>query len=338
MVHLRSYAEDKPVTVIAPQRLAVTTPAGKGLLPLYVSRDWSKPQPDITRAIVFFHGKLRNADVYNASGLKAIEAAGAAGKHTVLITPQFLGQVDVNEHHVANDVLRWAPEAWMAGADAISPAAISSYSAMDAILAQLSDRTIFPNLKDVVVAGHSGGGQVVQRYAVVGRGEAALLKAGTSVRYVVANPSSYVYFNTDRPQLDSKLTDMRFAPFDGGSCKKFNRWKFGVEDPPPYVGENLFANMEAAYARRDVIYLLGLDDTDPNHPELDKTCGAEAEGPYRLFRGTAYFRYMQSRHPNALTQQLWDVPGVGHDGDRMFNSQCGLAALFEVKTCMTQVH
>jgi hypothetical protein len=28
-----------------------------------VSADWSKPQPDITRAIIILHGRLRNADV-----------------------------------------------------------------------------------------------------------------------------------------------------------------------------------------------------------------------------------------------------------------------------------
>jgi pimeloyl-ACP methyl ester carboxylesterase len=334
----RLHAEDKPVSVIAAQRLTITTAKGKGQLPLYVSRDWTKPQPDVVRAFVIFHGKLRNADVYYASGQKALATAGEAGKHTILIAPQFLGQADVNEHHVPNDVLRWAPEAWMGGADATGPAPISSYTAIDAVLMQLADKTIFPNLKDVIIGGHSGGGQVVQRYAVVGRGESALVARGIHVRYVVANPSSYVYFSTDRPVLTSKLNDIHFAPFDAGSCKKFNHWKFGVEDPPPYIGDHSFTDMEAAYAHRDVIYLLGLDDTDPNHPELDKTCGAEAEGPYRLYRGTAYYRYMQSRHDNALTQQLWTVPGVGHDGDKMFNSSCGLAAVFDLGACTTQVH
>jgi hypothetical protein len=41
-----------------------------------------------------------------------------------------------------------------------------------------------------VVAGHSGGAQVVQRYAIAGKAELALTREGVGVRYVVANPST----------------------------------------------------------------------------------------------------------------------------------------------------
>src|SRR5690242_10274500 len=54
----------KPVKVVANARLAV---GSKGTLPLYVSADWSKPLPDITRAVLVLHGRLRNADVYYRS-------------------------------------------------------------------------------------------------------------------------------------------------------------------------------------------------------------------------------------------------------------------------------
>jgi hypothetical protein len=321
-----------PVKVIAPQMLQVTTAKGTGMSPLYVSRDWSKPQPDVTRALLVFHGRLRNADVYNASGQKAIASAGAEGKTTILITPQFLTQMDIDAFHLPPAVLRWTSEGWMSGEDALAPAAISPFTIIDMILKRLSDRTIFPNLKEVVLAGHSAGGQVMQRYAVVGRGESALTAEGIHVRYVVSNPSSYVYFSADRP--DGKGG---FAPFDASSCKKFNRWKYGIIDPPPYVGSTSFADIEATYAHRDVTYLLGGADTDPNHPVLDKTCSGEAEGPYRLARGTSYLHYMQMRHPDGLTQKAWEVPGVGHDGDKMFNSKCGLTALFDIGKCTTPI-
>jgi hypothetical protein len=92
---------------------------------------------------------------------------------------------------------------------------------------------------------------------------------------------------------------------------------------------------------REVVYLLGTQDTDPNHPALDKSCSGELEGPYRFFRGKAYFRYIQIRHPElaaeSAAQQLWAVPGVDHDGDRMLNSPCGLAALFDTGACTTRI-
>jgi len=60
---------------------------------------------------------------------------------------------------------------WEGGDNANGPITVSSFEALDAILGRLADRTIFPNLKTVVLAGHSGGAQVVQHYAIVGKGE-----------------------------------------------------------------------------------------------------------------------------------------------------------------------
>ena len=71
------------------------------------------------------------------------------------------------------ETLRWGHFGWEAGDDAHGPAPISSFAALDAILARLADRASFPALKTVVIAGHSGGGQLVQRYAVAGHGEDA---------------------------------------------------------------------------------------------------------------------------------------------------------------------
>jgi pimeloyl-ACP methyl ester carboxylesterase len=332
-----------PVKSVADHLLPVGTPAGRGELPLYISMngasvDLSQPQPSVVRALLIFHGKLRNADDYNKSGLTAIRNAGKAGMGTLLITPQFLAQVDIDQYHLPSNILRWAPEAWMGGDDATS-APVSSFDAIDAILARLADRRIFPNLKSVIVAGHSGGGQVVQRYAVVGHGGDALLRVGIHVRYVIANPSSYLYFSPERPVLKAE-TEFAFALPAKTCYAKYDLWKYGVNDPPRYVGERSFTELEQNYLHRDVRYLLGTNDIDPNHPALDKSCSGEDEGPYRFFRGKAYFRYLELRHPEleqpSASQQLWFVSGVEHDGDKMFNSACGLAALFDAGSCSTR--
>jgi pimeloyl-ACP methyl ester carboxylesterase len=332
-----------PVKAVADHLLPVITAKGRGQLPVYISADGvrldlSTPQPSIVRALLVFHGKLRDADVYNQSGLKAIQSAGDAGRGTLLITPQFLAQVDIDRYRLPSTVLRWAPEAWMGGDDALG-VPISSFAAIDAILARLADRTIFPNLKTVVLAGHSGGGQVVQRYAVVGRGAEALTRNGVHVRYVIANPSSYVYFSPDRPVLRAK-DEFTFAPPVKSCFGRYDDWKYGVHQPPPYVSGASFTSLEQEFLERDVRYLLGTKDTDPEHPALDKSCAAEDQGPFRFFRGKAYFRYLELRHPEleqpSASQQLWFVPGVEHDGDRMLNSACGLAALFDAGTCSTR--
>jgi pimeloyl-ACP methyl ester carboxylesterase len=312
-------ANRKPVKVVATARIQV---GSEGSLPLYVSADWSKPLPGITRAILVLHGRLRNADVYYRSALTAQAAAGDAGKSTIMIVPQFLAGIDVAAYHLRADTLHWSLEGWEGGDPAEGPQPASSFDALDAILARLADQHLFPDLKQVVVAGHSGGGQVVQRYAIATKGEAALKADNIAIRYVVANPSSYAYFSAERPE-----------PQIAASCPGYNKWKYGMEARPPYLASSSPAELEQRYVARQVIYLLGTKDTNPDHPALDKSCMAEAQGPYRYARGHSYAAVMAARDGGTPNHRLWDVADVGHDGDKMLTSPCGLAALFDLAGC-----
>jgi pimeloyl-ACP methyl ester carboxylesterase len=328
LIITQAHAEDedaanrKPVKVVADSRIAV---GSQGMLPLYVSADWSKQQAGITRAILVLHGRLRNADVYYRSALTAQAAAGDAGKSTIMIVPQFLAAIDVEAYHLPADTLHWSLEGWEGGDAAEGPQPASSFDALDAILARLADRKLFPDLKQVVVAGHSGGGQVVQRYAIATKGEAALKADNIAIRYVVANPSSYAYFSADRPE-----------PQTAASCPGYNDWKYGMEARPPYLASLSPAELEQRYVARQVIYLLGTRDTNPNHPALDKRCMAEAQGPYRYARGHAYAAAMAARDGGTPNHRVWDVADVGHDGDKMLTSPCGLAALFDLPGCAAE--
>lgn len=322
----------QPVKVVADQRWVVSTPAGTGNIPLYVSRDWSQPQAGVTRVVLIFHGRLRDADVYLQSASQALSATGDAGQSTLLVVPQFLADADVTAHGLPATMLHWGFESWMGGEFAHGPAPISSFDVIDSLLKRLADQRQFPNLKQVVLAGHSGGAQVVQRYAVVGRAGDALIKQGIAVRYVAANPSSYLYFSRDRPDGLGK-----FVPLADAKCPDFNRWKYGWDNAPAYALATPPSALETRYIERDVVYLLGGADTNPNHPALDKSCAAETQGAYRLSRGLAYASYLTQRHPDHHPRVV-QVPGVGHDADRMFNSVCGLDALFDTGRCERLKH
>jgi pimeloyl-ACP methyl ester carboxylesterase len=319
----------EPVKVVAPDRLDVPTATGIARLAIFVSAAWAMPRPEVTRAVLVIHGILRNADVYYANALKARAAGGPEAASSLMVVPQFLSDDDAKAHGLGFDTLVWQRDGWSAGMDAVAPSPISSFAALDAIMAKLADGALFPNLSSVVVAGHSGGGQVVQRYAAVGKGESALAARGIRVRYVVANPSSYLYFTDERPGPDGRL-----APFAGAAaCPNYNHWKYGFAGGvPDYVDQTVEA-YEARYAGRDVVYLLGTDDLNPNHPRLDKSCMGEAQGPYRYARGHWFVAQMQARLAASFTHRLYDVPGVGHEAGKMFGSACGLAALFDTAGC-----
>ena len=238
------------------------------------------------------------------------------------ITPQFLAQVDVTGCAPGADTFAGACKLARRISGERSGAA-ERFSVLDAILLRLAIASRFPALREIVVAGHSAGGQLVQRYAIVGRAPAAVASATLAVRFVVANPSSYLYFTPERPAGSG------FAPFDAAACPEFNRWKYGIEAPPPYVAGNV-ADLESRYldTRRHAICSACWTSIRTIRYSINRA-RPRRKAPYRLARGLAYVRYLEMRHPGGTRQSLAEVAGVDHDALGMFASSCGLAVLFD---------
>jgi len=344
----------RPVQAVSHTTLTV---AG-GALAYYASEDLQQPQPNIRRAIIVIHGKLRNSDQYYANmHEEAAQVEGtSASREILVIAPQFLSMLDTAPNHVAPDVLRWRGNGWMAGEPAVAPSPVSSYAALDAFLKILSDRSRFPQLREVVLAGHSGGAQVVQRYAFASQAAAALTRQGIPVRFLVASPSSYLYFDEKRPVSTPDVSapspsevaagyektaplSVNFEPFDGAHCPNFNDWKYGTNALSPYVRDQWAQTKEGAekreqaYMRLDLTYLVGGNDDDPQQSALDKSCAAEAQGPQRVARAAAYQAYLHQRDNLTVAQPFYIVPGVGHNESRMFKSVCARHVLFGTAGC-----
>jgi hypothetical protein len=300
--HLTDMKERQPnqfaVAEIATHRLDLND---IGVLPIYLSEDLDAGLPHVQSVLVMLHGRLRDAAVYYRTAIAAV----AQRPGWLVVVPQFLAEVDITAHDLPARILRWSLTGWMGGDAAISPSGLSTFAVLDALLMRLSGRA--PALRRLVLAGHSGGAQMVQRYALLGEKPA-------STHYVVANPSSYAFLDLARPE-----------PTDG--CPDFDRWKYGLSDLPAYAGGGTRDQIAARYVRRNVTYLLGGDDTDPAHPALDKTCEARCQGPHRRARGEAFYAALKSRFPNS-PHRLRIVPGIGHNGADIFNSTDGIEALF----------
>ncbi|WP_343654060.1 alpha/beta hydrolase [Paraburkholderia caribensis] len=319
-----SSRQNAPVAHVADQAMRVVTPEGDGTLPLYADRNIDAVQPDVTRVFIIVHGTLRNADQYFATGQQVLAAAGPDATRTMIVAPQFLTTRDLRAFPMPESTLAWSEAGWKEGAPARRPAPVSSFAALDALLEHFDDRQRYPALSSVTVIGHSAGAQVVQRYAVAGRAGEALARDGIHVRYVVANPSSYLYFDDERP-----VSRGVFQHVDTQACPRAVEWKYGMADAPTYVASQDAAQIEARYAKRDVVYLLGMEDVNPRTHFIDRSCAAMAQGPFRLARGLAYFDYLQRRYPVGLNQRVVEAPGAGHDARRMLTSECGMAVLFD---------
>src|SRR5262249_30285679 len=126
----------KPVKAVAPTVIEVPV-AGEApaLFPMYVSEDWSRPMPELRRAVLVFHGLTRNADAYFEGALAARTKAGSAGAGVLMISPQFLAVEDVEAHHLPARILAFNWNRWAGGEHALIPAPVSSFAAIDAVLA-----------------------------------------------------------------------------------------------------------------------------------------------------------------------------------------------------------
>jgi len=327
------YDEPVPAPRQAPpprwQALSLGKPGHAYKIAAYANRDLARGElRGIRHLLVVFHGVKRDADHYYEEAARLLAANPAYASNTLIVAPRYVGSIDSGFPGVA----AWRKSSWEEGGESVQapgrPAPVSSFQVIDDLLRGLADRKRLPLLESIVLAGHSGGAQLVQRYAVLNNLDGALRRDGVAVRYVIANPSSYLYLGSERPRPGGQ----GYARYERGICPTYNQYKYGPDKLPAYARETDESRLFVRYADRDVTYLLGSADNNPEHRLLDKSCGAEAQGATRLARGLGYLRYeylLASRGPRPvpLRRQGYEVAGVGHDSGRMFGSECGVRAL-----------
>lgn len=325
-------AAETTAKLLPPLRLLGVDVAGAALqLPYLADLPIDAPAPAARQVFIVLHGIERDASAYFTFAVRAAESAGRSVRSsTLVVAPRFPGRAEARREGLGEGVPLWRTQAWKEGEDSVGavgdPALrVSSFAALDALLATLADRSRFPALERVVLAGHSAGAQFVQHYAAASDGEDALKAIGVSVRYVVANPSSYVYLDGSRPGLDAGQTAMRAA------CPGYDDWKYGLRNLPSYLeASGGAAGVRARYEHRDVVYLAGERDSDPQHANLDSSCAAMLQGPDRLARAASFRAHLEGFYgPAAARHRFVIVPRVGHNARRMLKSSTARPYLFE---------
>lgn len=274
----------------------------------------------ITRALIMVHGAGRDADNYFRTAVAAAFLAGALDD-TLVIAPRFASTDGDCDDSLATYEVSWScgGDSWRSGGVASVGGPLTSYDFADEILRKLARRQTFPNLRTIVVAGHSAGGQFANRYAMANRVHDTL---GISITYVVANPSSYAYLDPTRPGGD--LAD--FRPFgDRANCTTYDRWPYGLQNRTGYTSNATDEQLRRQAATRPTSYLLGQLDTLPL-AGFDSSCPAMAQGPNRLERGQAYGRYMSQKFGAHHTVAV--IPLCGHNARCMFTAEPALPVLF----------
>jgi pimeloyl-ACP methyl ester carboxylesterase len=293
----------------------------------------------VTRALVIIHGTLRNADHYFTTATGAAFLAHALGD-TIVIAPAIHSADGDCKDQLARGEVSWAcgGNSWRAGGQAVGDSTLTSFDFIDAILKRLADKSVFPNLKRIVVAGHSAGGQFVSRYEMSNTVGDHL---GVAVAYVVANPSSYAWPDATRllpvddgePAAailawkdDTVHTKFSFGPFNAAQAPDFDRWPYGLEDRVGGYASRLSEDqLKKQLVARPTTYLLGQVDTLPLGG-FDGSPSAMAQGATRRQRGEAFVSYING-HLGAKAR-LIIVPECGHNDRCVFTTDSVLPVIF----------
>lgn len=305
-------------------------------IPYCYSHELGQQSDGVLRAVIVVHGQKKNAPGCFRSILKAVSQVEGTGQETIVLAPQFLVEKDVDEFCLGEDVLFWNSRSWKQGDESENtkkhprPEQVTSFAVVDNIMERLADRSNFPQLLQIVVAGHSAGGQFVNRYAAGSPVHSRIEgNCGIQLRYIAANPSSYLYLDGKRcvkGEIDHfEVPDFTDCPAE------YNKYKYGLENLNDYMAATGAAEIRSQYQRRELIYLLGNEDDNPDSCSLDNTCMAKLQGRHRLERGIIYYNYLLAHYEGEVqNHKRVIVPNVGHSSNDMFNSKIGVKYLFEL--------
>ena len=218
---------------------------------------------------------------------------------------------------------------------------MSPFSVYDELISLYSNKLNFPNVKSIKIVGHGGGALVAQRYAAL-RNSPDSSSSSPSLRYVLGNPSSMLYFTTDRATTKYQ------------SCDVLNIYYYGLDqyDAPYSTNINNPCSLFKTYAARDVRYLVSLGDTSTTNG--DQSCGARAQGGApREQRSRTYWKYIHllagvkasslSNYPGTFASLqnnarpdfntdikhiISTIQNAGHSEVETFTSPQGLQAIF----------
>jgi pimeloyl-ACP methyl ester carboxylesterase len=295
---------------------------------IYRSYPLDTKNEKITRALVMVHGAQRDADNYFRTAVAAA-FLGDALEDTIVIAPRFASNSAAGragtggggcQDALAQHEVNWpcGGDSWRSGGIATNNDKLTSYDLADEILLKLAQKSVFPNLKAIVVAGHSAGGQFVTRYEMANKVHE---KLGVAITYIVANPSSYAYLDAARPNAEVKFG--RFG--DSRNCTTFDQWPYGLQNRTGYTARLSDDELKKQLVSRPVTYLLGELDILPLGG-FDSSCPAMAQGTTRLARGQAFATYVNTKYDAQHKSKV--VSLCGHNARCMFTAEPALPLLF----------
>jgi pimeloyl-ACP methyl ester carboxylesterase len=317
----------------------VTIGKGPARSLIYRTRSLDARNDSVRRALIMVHGTNRNADHYFSTAVAATFLAGALDD-AVVISPRIASAAGNCHDTLAENEVSWSctGDSWRSGGVSASHPDLTSFDFIDQVLKKLANKSVFPNMRAIVVAGHSAGGQFVARYQMANRIHETL---GVPVTYVVANPSSYAWPDSTRPQpvddgapdnakgawqTEKVHTKFSYGPYDASACANFDRWPAGLQNRATgYTAKISDDQLKKQLVSRPTTFLFGQVDTLPLGG-FDSSCPAMAQGATRRARGEAYVKYINEKLGAKHAIQI--VSECGHNDRCVYTTDAVLPVIF----------
>jgi hypothetical protein len=264
------------------------------------------------------HGAGLNANKTFETGQKIIESLRMPKNRFWVLAPQIIEGVKLDE----KGLLFW-DRRWRSGGMSLSTGlnkdlpSLSSFEVIDRLIGVAVK--LNPGIRQIFILGHSAGGQFVARYAAINSRHELWEQQGISIRYVVANPSSYPYLDQTRFHFNSAGEILITSREELMNCPGYNKYQYGLEELYGYAEALSPQIIRIRLLTRPVMFVLGTADTDRDW-SLDKTCEADVQGKNRYERGLLYKHHLGpfvKSSPNS--RHIWlEIPEVGHEATEIF--------------------
>jgi pimeloyl-ACP methyl ester carboxylesterase len=308
----------KCVVDIAPDRFTVEKDNRKLSIPVHSSHPLTENDDQLEYLMIIVHGAGLNAGKSFETGQQIIESLNIDKSRVMVLAPQFLEGVDPGE----KGLLVW-DQRWRDGGKSLSTGLnkdlpkVSSFEILDRLIDVLPKQN--PNMRRIIILGHSAGGQFVLRYAAINNRHESSERQGVFIRYIVANPSSYLYLDGTRYQITPENEFLKMPKEKLTDCPGYDKYKYGLEELYGYAETLSPQLIRTRLLTRPFVFVLGTADTDRNW-SLDKSCEGEAQGENRYQRGLLYKHHLGHFVKTSLeSQHIWlEILKVGHNATEIF--------------------
>jgi cyanophycinase len=271
----------------------------------------------ISRLVIVVHGALRNGHTYFDDTVIAAKKLGVLD-NTIVLAPTFRKVTDEHLEHELYWGRRWYQK-WKYGYRSEDSDAISSFAVMDLLVKKIASSKKFPNLKSIVITGHSAGGQFTQRYGVSTKVAAEI---DQSLSIVPSNPSSYMYLDQDRYHFSNgnfeRLNEIE-------NCSEYNHYIYGPIDRASYMARYTVEELRANFEHQKMIYLMSEEDKGTD--SLDRSSEAMTQGQNRFERAKNFFYYIK-RSVTSENHRFLSIPSIGHDHAKVYESKEAAEVIF----------